>query len=194
MPQHPEGEVRAKINLGKRKLTENNHSATHLMHAALRQILGTHVEQKGSLVNADYLRFDFSHFSKVSAEEIAAIEKLVNQKIRENIAQRTQVLPINEAKKLGAMALFGEKYGDIVRVVVMDPNYSIELCGGTHVGSTGALGLFKFKSESLLELNFLGAEDRPAPGERLSLRKKATAAPKLVIRENYNLTTAKPQR
>jgi len=142
-------EVKAKIDTNRRSLTENNHSATHLVHAALRQVLGTHVAQKGSLVNEELLRFDFSHFAKVTDEELATVESIVNQKIRENIAlDERRNVPIEEAKNLGAMALFGEKYGDFVRVITFDKNYSVELCGGTHVPSTGKIGAFKFIAES----------------------------------------------
>lgn len=147
LPAKIDGTVHAEVDAARRQSTARHHSATHLLHAALRKVLGTHVAQKGSLVNADYLRFDFSHFAKVTDEELAQIEAIVNEKIRENIPVVIKELPREEALKLGAMALFGEKYGETVRVVTIDPSYSIELCGGTHVGSTGELGLFKFVSE-----------------------------------------------
>ncbi len=148
IPSDLNGEVIAKVDAVKRLHTELHHSATHLVHAALRRVLGTHVTQKGSLVNEEHLRFDFSHFAKVTDEEIATIETLVNKKIRENIPVVIKEMPKDEAMKLGAMALFGEKYGDVVRVVIIDPTYSVELCGGTHVGSTGELGLFKITHET----------------------------------------------
>jgi alanyl-tRNA synthetase len=140
--------VTASVNWEARLQIMYNHTGTHLLHAALREVLGKHVTQKGSLVSADVLRFDFSHFSKTTDEEIRQVEILVNEKIRANIPVVIKELPKEEALKLGAMALFGEKYGDTVRVVIVDPNYSIELCGGTHVGHTGMIGLFTITSES----------------------------------------------
>jgi alanyl-tRNA synthetase len=148
LPEVLEGNVTAVVDATRRKHTAMHHSATHLLHAALRKILGTHVAQKGSLVAPDYLRFDFSHFSKVTDNELQQIESLVNEKIRENIPVVIRYMPKEEAMQSGAMALFGEKYGDTVRVVTIDPTYSVELCGGTHVGSTGELGFFKFTSEA----------------------------------------------
>lgn len=125
-----------------------NHTATHLMLAAMRQVLGNHIVQKGSYQDDNITRFDFSHFAKVTDEELARIEDIVNEKIRQNIALDTKVnMPINEAIALGATATFGEKYGDFVRVVIFDPHFSVELCGGTHVPSTGQIGIFKFVSE-----------------------------------------------
>jgi alanyl-tRNA synthetase len=118
------------------------------MHAALRQVLGKHVAQKGSLVNDEHTRFDFSHFAKVSEQELSQIEQTVNEKIRENMPVVIKSMSKDEAIAMGAMALFGEKYSDTVRVVIMDPAYSIELCGGTHVGATGGLGYFKITTET----------------------------------------------
>jgi alanyl-tRNA synthetase len=151
LPQNPEATFIAAIDTQRRQRIANNHSATHLMHAALRQVLGTHVEQKGSLVDDQRLRFDFSHFAKMTPEEIRQVETLVNRKIRENIPNVTYAeIPIEEAKAMGATALFGEKYGDKVRVVVFDKDYSMELCGGCHTSATGNIGMFKIVSEGAI--------------------------------------------
>ncbi|MBC6611491.1 alanine--tRNA ligase [Hymenobacter sp. BT507] len=144
-----EGEFTARIDQSRRALIRKNHTATHLLQAALRRVLGEHVQQKGSLVNDKLLRFDFSHFTKVTDEQLREIEQIVNERIRQQIPlDERRNVPIDEAKTLGAMALFGEKYGDFVRVITFDKEYSVELCGGIHVRATGEIGFFKITSES----------------------------------------------
>ena len=147
LPENPSATFIAQVDANKRLLTENNHSATHLLHKALRDVLGVHVEQKGSLVNDQYLRFDFSHFSKMSAKEIQQVEEQVNTKIRANIQiTEERSIAIADAQEMGAMALFGEKYGDKVRLIKFDD--SVELCGGCHVASTAQIGVFKITAEA----------------------------------------------
>lgn len=149
LPADVHAAFHAQVNIKSRQLTESNHSATHLLHAALQKVLGGHVQQKGSMVNESVLRFDFSHFAKMSEEEIRKVEQMVNQKVRENIVlDEKRNVPIEAAKEMGAMALFGEKYGEYVRVITFDRNYSVELCGGTHVKATGQIGFFKVVAES----------------------------------------------
>ncbi|WP_461051045.1 alanine--tRNA ligase [Spirosoma arcticum] len=157
--------VHAEVDASRRMLTSSNHSATHLLHAALREVLGTHVGQKGSYVGPDALRFDFSHFSKVTDEQLAQVERTVNEKIRQDIPLDEQRnVPIAQAKDMGATALFGEKYGDFVRVITFDPNYSVELCGGTHVPATGHIGLFKFTGEGSVSTGIRRIEAKTSVG------------------------------
>ena len=139
--------VECRVNSELREATRLNHSATHLMHAALREVLGEHVTQRGSLVNADRLRFDFSHFEPVTPAQLRAIERMVNEQVRRNSPVETEIMPLDAARKKGALALFGEKYSEKVRVLTMGEGFSVELCGGTHVSRTGDIGLFKITSE-----------------------------------------------
>ncbi|SIT80162.1 alanine--tRNA ligase [Pontibacter indicus] len=149
LPQNIEATFRSEVDFERRNLIRKNHSATHLLHAALRKVLGEHVQQKGSLVNEKVLRFDFSHFSKVTDEQLREVETIVNERVRQAIPLEEQRnVPIAQAKEMGAMALFGEKYGEFVRVIAFDRDHSVELCGGTHVYNTGEIGYFKILSES----------------------------------------------
>lgn len=141
-------QVVTEVDMAKRQATALNHSATHLLHAALRTVLGDHVQQKGSLVDAERLRFDFAHFEAMSADEIAQVERMVNDQIRANSAVETELMELDAAKEKGAMALFGEKYDDEVRVLSMGGDFSVELCGGTHAKRTGDIGLLKVVAES----------------------------------------------
>lgn len=149
LPEDLSGTWTASIDLDKRIEIQKHHSATHLVHAALRGILGDHVAQKGSLVDENHLRFDFSHFEAMTDDQLEEVEQLVNEKVQENIPlQEERNVPIDEAKERGAMMLFGEKYGETVRVITFDEDYSVELCGGTHVGATGEIGYFRFTNET----------------------------------------------
>ncbi len=151
LPETVAGKIIAKVDKNKRLLTANNHSATHLMHSALREVIGSHAQQKGSLVDEKRLRFDFAHFEKVTTEQIIKIEETVNKKIRQNIpVEEHREISLEKAKDMGATALFGEKYDDLARVVSFDSKFSTELCGGTHVARTGQIGLFKIVSEAAI--------------------------------------------
>ncbi len=147
LPENAQAEFMACVDVERRRDIESNHTCTHLLDAALREVLGEHVEQKGSLVTADYLRFDFSHFEKVTQEQLRQVEHIVNERIRQNIPlEEFRDTPIEEAKELGAIALFGEKYGDKVRVIKFGS--SVEFCGGCHAKATGQIGMVRITAES----------------------------------------------
>ena len=150
LPTPIDAEINAIVNFEDRLNTMYNHTGTHLLHAALRQVLGTHVQQKGSLVSPELLRFDVSHFAKITDEELHEVTRIVKEKIRANVPVVIKEMPKEAAMQLGAMALFGEKYGDTVRVVTVDPDFSVELCGGTHVNQTGMLGMLVITSEAAI--------------------------------------------
>ncbi|MBI2966189.1 MAG: alanine--tRNA ligase [Bacteroidetes bacterium] len=179
IPGSLSGKALLMVDGHKRKYTACNHTATHLLHAALRNVLGTHVQQRGSLVNHEQLSFDFSHYEKVTDKQLTDIETVVNRRVRDNISGMFESMPLGEAKKLGAMALFGEKYGETVRVVSYDKNFSVELCGGTHVTSTGEIGFFKITEENavaagirrIYALTAAGAEEHTR--KQLSLLEEA---------------------
>jgi len=171
LPEDYYTKFKAVVNTKVRSLTARNHTATHLLHQALREVLGTHVEQKGSLVNAEYLRFDFSHYEKVSDEKIAKIEELVNSRIKENFElNEYRAIPINEAEEKGAIMLFGEKYGDLVRMIEFGE--SRELCGGLHVDATAEIELFKVKTEGSVAAGIRRIEGVTSNGAGLFLKDK----------------------
>ena len=183
LPAKPEAPVVARVDPDRRRDTERNHTATHLLQAALREVLGEHVRQRGSLVDGAYLRFDFSHFSKVTDEELARVEAIVNARVRATIPrEEARAIPIAEAEAAGATMLFGEKYGDTVRMVTFDPGFSRELCGGTHVPNTGSIGQFRITSESSVAAGIRRIEAVTGAGadayvrERLALLDEARAA------------------
>ncbi|TVR82058.1 MAG: alanine--tRNA ligase [Chitinophagaceae bacterium] len=192
-PKDAKSRCRAIVLADNRENTSANHSATHLLHASLKKILGNHVEQKGSLVRADYLRFDFSHFQKMTDEEIRQIEQMVNEKIRENIALDEQRnVPFKEAIAKGATALFGEKYSEEVRVITFEENFSSELCGGTHVQSTGEIGVFKIISESAVSAGVrrIEAVTGQAAENWIYTRLEELSAVKKLLKNPQQITTA----
>ncbi|GEO21828.1 alanine--tRNA ligase [Cyclobacterium qasimii] len=173
LPKNPEADFTGIVDAKKRGLIKSNHTATHLLQSALKQVVGDHVQQKGSLVNDKVLRFDFSHFAKLTPEEILKVEDIVNSRVRTNILlDEKRNVPIDAAKAMGATALFGEKYGEQVRVITFDPSFSVELCGGTHVTSTGEIGMFKIISESSIAAGVRRIEAVTASGAEEYVRRQ----------------------